>query len=473
MAKEAISFGTAGWRGIISREFTFANLRIVAQAISDYLQSKFDNPSVIAGYDTRFMSEDFAAVACEVFAANNITVFYSIKDLPTPAISYIIRKDKLSGGINITASHNPSEYSGIKFSPSYGGPALPEATGIIEDNCRRIQKDMNLIKRKDFDKALKEGTIEIVDFSKRYISRITEIIDTDAIKNRLNIAYDPMYGTGRSYLGRILKGADINIIHGNRDVLFGGGRPEPTDDMLGELKKIVSGPKFDIGLATDGDGDRFGIVDLDGQFINPNQVLGLAFYHLYNKGYRGPGVRSVMTSSFMDAVARLYQEEVIETPVGFKYIGEIFEKKAIVVGGEESGGLTIGGHLPEKDGILACLLMAELRAKEGRSLSNILEKLYKKTGAFVTERKNYSLTEQKSDKLKEELKKSLPENIGVYKVKEIIDIDGYKFILQENNSWLGLRFSGTEPVVRLYAESTSRQQVQDIISAAQKVFIER
>ncbi|MDA3792959.1 MAG: phosphoglucomutase/phosphomannomutase family protein [Elusimicrobia bacterium] len=473
MAKETISFGTAGWRGVISRDFTFSNLRIVAQAISDYLHSNCDRPRVITGYDTRFMSEKFAAVASEVFAANNIQVFYSKEDIPTPAISYIIRRQNLSGGINITASHNPPEYSGIKFSPSSGGPALPETTGIIEENCRRIQKNTSLVKNMDFKKAVESGQIIIKDFSDSYIDRISEMIDTRLIQKNLNIAYDPMYGTGRTYLKRILKGADINSIHDYRDVLFGGNRPEPSDELLDELKGILAGGNFDIGLATDGDGDRFGIVDSGGKFINPNQVLGLAFYHLYNKGYRGVGVRSVMTSSFMDAVAADCGTDVVETPVGFKYIGDVFEKQDIIVGGEESGGLTIGGHLPEKDGILACLLMAELRAKEGKPLSDILNRLYKKVGVFITDRRNFSLTLEKTDKLKKELKNSCPDKVGNYEVREINDIDGYKFIFKEKNSWLGLRFSGTEPVVRLYAESTSQEKVNGIIAAAQKLFIER
>ncbi|MEA3506492.1 MAG: phosphoglucomutase/phosphomannomutase family protein [Elusimicrobiota bacterium] len=471
MAENKISFGTAGWRGIISRDFTFANLQIVAQAIADYLLDNYDNPSVISGYDTRFMAENFAVAASEVFAANNIKVYYSADDIPTPAISHIICEDNLSGGINITASHNPPEYSGIKFSPSSGGPALPETTGIIEENCRKIQAAPELVKSMVFKKAVEEGIVEVVDFSERYINSLSKIIDTKLIEKNLRIAYDPMYGTGRSYLRRILKGTEIKHIHESRDVLFGGNRPEPADEMLTELKELLSSGEFDIGLATDGDGDRFGIVDSGGQFINPNQVLGLGLYHLYNKGYSGPGVRSVMTSSFMDAVALLYSEEVIETPVGFKYIGDVFEKEEIALGGEESGGLTIGGHLPEKDGILACLLMAELRAREGKPLSDILEELYEKTGTFITVRKNYSLTSEKTDMLKEELKKKLPGEIGSYKVKKIIDIDGYKFILEEKNSWLGVRFSGTEPVVRIYAESSSREKADNIIKAAEKLFI--
>ena len=470
MSKVDIKFGTAGWRGIISDDFTFANVRLVSQAIADLINSGIENPAVVIGYDTRFLSEKFAVVSAEVLAANGIKVYYSEKDVPTPVISYYIRSNSLAGGINITASHNPPEYSGIKFSPASGGPALPETTSIIEENCRRILSDPGMIKSIDFDDGVKEGIIEIKDLSSEYIQTITRIIDVPLVEKELKFAFDAMYGTAREYIPRIFPNSDMTLINNHRDVLFGGHRPEPAMEYLGKLRDTVINKNMDIGISTDGDADRFGIMDSDGTFITPNEVMGLALYHLHKKGYRGVAARSVMTSSFMDAVAGMLDVEVIETPVGFKYIGNVFVEKDMIVGGEESGGLTIGGHLPEKDGIVACLLMAELRASENKSLGAILEELYGKVGRFVTLRKNYTLSSAHMETLRSSLESELPGVIGDFKVDSINRLDGYKFIMEESNTWLGLRFSGTEPVVRIYAESSSEQNISRLIDGAEKFF---
>lgn len=472
MKEVKISFGTAGWRGIISDDFTFDNVRVVSQAVADYIfeKSRIDEPKIVVGYDSRFLSENFAAAAAEVLAANGIKVLYSKTDTPTPAISCYIINKKLQGGINITASHNPPEYSGIKFSPDWGGPALPEATDKIEIYCQKIKDRPQDIKIMDFEEAKGKGRIEVADLSQIYITRIMEIIDTDVIEKNISIVYDAMYGTARDYIPAILPKAKLKLMHNKRDVLFGGHRPEPAKEYLGELIKSVVAEKFDIGIATDGDADRFGIIDSDGSFITPNQLLGLAMYHLHKKGYRGVAVRSVMTSSFIDGVAADLGVEVIETPVGFKYIGDIFRKQEMIVGGEESGGLTIGGHLPEKDGILACLLAAELRAIEGRPLKEILDKLQEKVGRFLTLRKNYTLSAKGINELRAKLEKSLPDIFGDFKVVDINRIDGYKFILDAENSWLGVRFSGTEPVVRIYVESSTRNNLQKILNSAENFF---
>ncbi|MGM0440962.1 MAG: phosphoglucomutase/phosphomannomutase family protein [Elusimicrobiota bacterium] len=473
MSEMNIEFGTAGWRGIIADDFTYDNVRIVSQAIADFLNNNARHqPRIFAGYDSRFMGEKFARTVSEVMAANGVKVFYSVKDIPTPAISQIIISKKLDGGINITASHNPPEYSGIKFSPSWGGPALPATTGKIEENCTGILQGDKKIKSMEFEQAVAEDLVEEVDWIGLYNKRISELIDTKIIQQKCSVVYDAMNGTGRDVMGNIIPEADLKVINGSRDVLFGGHRPEPAEEFIEELKDTVKNGNYDIGLATDGDGDRFGIVDEDGTFITPNQVMGLALYHLCeNKKYSGVGVRSVMTSSFMDAVGKSYGVEIRETPVGFKYIGDISVKEKMVVGGEESGGLTIGGHLPEKDGILACLLMAELRAIEQKSLGSILADLYSKVGKFVTARKNFTITEQKKEEIKRVLAQSDPDSIGKYGVKKVVKVDGYKYILDAENSWLGIRFSGTEPVIRLYAESNSEENIEDIISSAQSEFL--
>ncbi|MFH1414472.1 MAG: phosphoglucomutase/phosphomannomutase family protein [Elusimicrobiota bacterium] len=472
MRRSNITFGTSGWRGIISDDFTFDNVRLVSQAIADYIKEEPQERecSVVVGYDPRFLSEKFAAASSEVLAANGIKVHYSEIDAPTPGISHYIIENSLSGGVNITASHNPPEYSGIKFSPAWGGPALPDTTKKIEENCRRLEHNPEGIKRAFFDDAVENGMIQVVDLAVPYIKKIKELIDTKLIGKSLSCVYDAMYGAGRSYLSKIIENNSMRILNGQRDVLFGGHRPEPAEEYLEDMRNILLGGGYDIGLSTDGDADRFGIMDSNGVFITPNQVMGLALYHLYRKGYRGVAARSVMTSAFMDAVAAELGVEVVETPVGFKYIGDIFVKKDMIVGGEESGGLTIGGHIPEKDGILACLLMAELRATEGKPLSEILDELYKKVGSFITLRKNYRLTGGLMNKIKEKLDKSLPEAFGAFAVKSVNRIDGYKFIMEEKDTWLGVRFSGTEPVIRIYLESTTPENNEALLRSAEEYF---
>ncbi len=469
MNREKISFGTAGWRGIISREFTFRNVDIVSAAIAEFLIEKYPRGGieVAVGYDSRFHSENFSKSAASVLAARGIKVSYSIRDVPTPVISHHIRNRKLKGAVNITASHNPSQYSGIKFSPFSGGPALPVMTEKIEENIRKIQAAGN-IKKIPYSRALEKELITEEDFSVPYLEKIKSLIDIPLIKERITAVYDPMFGSGRHYLAPLL-GDSLKQINGRRDVLFGGVPPEPAEKYLKELKKLVL-QGADIGLATDCDGDRFGIIDSNGKYITADKMLGLALYHLYQKGFRGAAVRSVMTSSFMDAVGDMLGVEVIQTPVGFKYIGDIFQKRDLIIGGEESGGLTIGGHLPEKDGILACLLAAEIMAAHKKPLTGIIEDIQKETGVFESSRKNYRLSSEKVKELKEQLSLKTPSDIGGYKVKDTVTLDGYKFNFKQKNSWAGIRFSGTEPVVRLYVESFSPAEVKNITGAMEKVF---
>ena len=469
MEEKNIKFGTAGWRGIISDDFTFKNVEIVSQAIADVLNEEYplEEIEVAVGYDSRFQGENFAKTAASVLAGNGIKVSFSLIDVPTPVISHHVIANKLKGALNITASHNPPQYSGIKYSPSSGGPALPETTKKIESNIKKVQA-CGEIKKASYSRALKEGRIKEEDFSSSYIDKIKQLIDIPLIKKKLSVVYDPMFGSGRHYVGKILDGK-LKVINNRRDVLFGGHQPEPAREYLDELGTLVK-EGADIGIATDGDGDRFGIIDSGGEYITANQMLALALYHLHGKGMRGVCARSVMTSSFMDAVADMLGADVVETPVGFKYIGEIFADRDMIVGGEESGGLTIGGHLPEKDGILACLLACEIMAAHKKSLTELIKEIQKKTGPFETARQNYALSEEKVSNLKERLARKLPGVIGDYKVREVVTLDGYKFMLGEKNSWVGLRFSGTEPVVRLYAESASEKEIVGIISSAEKVF---
>lgn len=470
-----IKFGTSGWRGIIAEEFTCDNVRIVTQAIANYITEDSKDyksgQAVIIGYDTRFMSEKFAAVSAEVLAGNKIKALLCKRNTPTPVIAFDIIKNKLAGGINFTASHNPPEYNGIKFSPSWGGPALPETTKLIEKYCAEISiKNVKMIPLND---GLKSKIIEYYDPKSAYIKRIKELVNFKALKKSgLKVAADLLYGTGDDYLDALLEsaGLKIKVINKKRDPLFGGHAPEPNEENLKELKSIVKKESYKLGLSVDGDSDRFGIIDADGTFIMPNQVIPILLYHLNKtRGWKGIAARSVMTSHMLDKLADKLGIEVKETPVGFKYIGEIMTESPddFIIGGEESGGLTIRGHVPEKDGILACLLMAEAVAMHKKSLGMILKEIMKLTGNIITARKNFHLPKETMEAFRDNLKKSLPSKISGMDIKKVITLDGYKFII-DDNTWIGFRLSGTEPVVRLYAEAQTEQVIKKLISSGEK-----
>ena len=469
-----IKFGTAGWRGVISDEFTIGNVRLVTQAIANYLKKEAigDKQQVVVGYDTRFLSESFAKVSSRVLAANGIKALITVRNVPTPAFACEILRRRTSGGINFTASHNPPEYNGIKFSPSWGGPALPETTDAIERNCALLMEGEPSLKDISWDKAIEKGLIEYIDPRPQYMKRIGELVNLEEIREaKLKVAVDLMYGTAREYLDAILiqAGCEVKALHNWRDVLFGGSPPEPSSGYLGDLVKTVKEERCDLGLATDGDSDRFGIIDRDGTFISPNQVLALLLNHLVKtRKWKGVVARSVMTTSFVDAIARIHDIQVKETPVGFKYIAQVMLNNGMVIGGEESGGLTIRGHIPEKDGILACLLIAEMVAYEGRSIRETLDDLYRKVGLFLSERINFHLREDEMETLKARLGKDLPTEIAGLRVEKTVDIDGLKFILADG-SWLGIRLSGTEPVVRCYIETSSLEKLKNLEQAGKKL----
>jgi phosphoglucomutase len=397
----AIKFGTSGWRGLIARDFTFDNVRLATQAIADYLNDERKKrksaiagrkPIVILGHDTRFLGREFSLAAAEVLEANGLTPWLCERDAPTPVIAHTIRARKALGGINMTASHNPAEWQGLKFSTYNGAPATPEVTQPIE---ARIQK---LLASKWTFKAAVIGTFKCktIDPQPDYFKQIKKLIDFRVIKKaKLKIAVELMYGTGRGYLDTLLEkagDAKVTTFHNELNPLFGGHHPEPNAEGMAEVSAFVRSGKAQIGLGLDGDADRFGIVDKDGTWLTPNQILALALYHLKkNRRWTGSVVRTVPTSHQVDEVARLLNVKVHETPVGFKYIGALMESEAIIVGGEESGGLSVKGHVPEKDGILACLLMAELIATERKSLGQILKSLEAETGQFFTDRLNVSI----------------------------------------------------------------------------------
>ena len=471
-----IKFGTSGWRGLIARDFTFDNVRLATQGIALYLRAELGNPQsvifgrkpvVIMGYDTRFLGREFSLAAAEVLAGNQLTPLLCDRDTPTPVISYAIRHRQALGGINMTASHNPAEYQGLKFSTSNGAPATPEVTKQIEANIAQLTAKQWQME------AAPLGTFSCKTFDPQpaYFQQLGRLVNFAVIrKARLKIAVELMYGTGHGYLDTLLEkaGAKITVFHNELNPLFGGHHPEPNAEGMHDVSQFVRRGQAYLGLGLDGDADRFGMVDKDGTWMTPNQILALTLYHLKkNRRWTGAVVRSVPTSHQVDAVAELFGVKVHETPVGFKYIGALMESEPIIVGGEESGGLSVKGHVPEKDGILACLLMAELVATEKKSLGQILKELEKQTGHFFTDRLNVKIPAEKKEALLKKLAGGL-DAIGPFKVERFITTDGYKFLLP-NREWVAFRASGTEPLIRCYIEARSGSQLKRLRVECQKL----
>lgn len=461
-----IKFGTSGWRGLIARDFTFDNVRLAAQGIADYLTARRREsaagvmqrpPVVLVAYDTRFLGREFALAGAEVLAANGLQPRLCNRDTPTPVVAHAIRARRALGALNFTASHNPFEYQGLKFSTPNGAPAPPEITREIEANIARRQAEGWTFP------ASVAGTwsCPTVDPQPAYFAQIRRMVNFTAIrKARLRVAVNLCHGTGRGYLDRLLQeaGVQVTVFDATPDPLFGGRRPEPDAEGMEEVSRFVRRTRAHLGLGVDGDADRFGVVDANGTWLSPNQVLALTLYHLKkNRGWTGSVVRTVPTSHKVDAVAGLLGVKVHETPVGFKYIGALMEREPVIVGGEESGGLSVKGHVPEKDGILACLLMAELVATEGRSLGAILRWLSKQIGEFHTDRLNLRVPGEQKEALLDKLAGGL-EKIGPFRVERVITTDGFKFMLPQQE-WVAFRASGTEPLIRCYIEARSQRNL--------------
>jgi phosphoglucomutase len=474
MANEKIKFGTSGWRGVIADDFTFSRVRTATQAIADHLAAQgLQDKGVVVAYDTRFLSERFAAEAVKVLAANGIRSFLSNRDVPTPAVAFDIIRRKAAGGINFTASHNPPEYNGLKFSPAWGGPALPETTKDIETRANALI-ERNTIPLMQIAEAKQKGLVEDADLRKAYLDDLRKKIDFEPIrKAKLKIAIDLLYGTGRDYLDSALRdaGCVITVVHGHRDALFGGHAPEPSEENLAELSVLLKKGRFDLGLAVDGDADRFGVLDHDGTYINPNQVLALVLDYLCRtRGWKGGAARSIATSHLVDAVAKKHGIEVYETGVGFKFIGDLLVQGKIIFGGEESAGMTIKDHVPEKDGILACLLVAEMVSSERKSIKDLLKRLYKEVGTILNDRINIRLTEANRKAVGERLSQSVSELGGLRVKGKKTTADGTKYML-EDDSWVLMRASGTEPVVRIYVEAGSEEKIRELIEAGRKFIL--
>jgi alpha-D-glucose phosphate-specific phosphoglucomutase len=466
----AIKFGTSGWRAIIADEFTFANVRRVTQAICSHLRSTGakDGAKVVVSYDTRFLGEKFAEQCVNSVAAHGFDAIFCNQPTPTPTISHAIRSLQGVGGINFTASHNPPEYNGMKFSTADGAPALPEVTRHVEE---LIGAGTQTVESKETSDA---GNVEVHDPRPAYLADLGSKVRFDVIaKAGGSYAYDPLWGTGRGYLDKALRdhGLEVETVHDWRDVLFGGRAPEPDDEHLDELREAMKRRGCALGLATDGDSDRFGVVDRDGTFIEPNRLIALLFDYLAEtRGWPLGVARSVATSHLVDRVARSRGLPVYETPVGFKFIGELINEDKITLGGEESAGLSIRGHYPEKDGIIACLLAAEAVAARGASLGEQLEGIYARVGRLEAKRIGVRLTPGVAASLKEKLARE-PEEIGGRHVASVNRTDGVKFLF-EDGSWLLLRPSGTEPLVRIYAESENAEDLEVLLEQGRKFLLD-
>lgn len=467
-----IKFGTDGWRDIIADRFTFANVRIVAQGMASYINNhQLTKRGVVIGYDNRFLSEEFAWTIAGVMAGNGIKVHMPGKAQPTPVVAYAVRACNAAGAVMVTASHNPPHYNGMKFIPEYAGPALPVVTDQIEKEIARVSEGGKIYELSK-DEAVQLGLIQELVIEERYTDHIKQLVNMSKFSGYpLKVVVDPMFGAGIGYLESVLDAAGCRTItlHGHRDPLFGGGMPEPTDEILGELKTAVVQNGAALGLALDGDADRFGIVDDKGRFLTPNQVLYLLLrYLLATRDFRGPVARTLATTHMLDRVAAANGLGIIETPVGFKYIGECMREKGCILGGEESGGLTIFGHVPEKDGILAGLLIAEMTAGSQKALSQIVKDFETEFGHLDSQRLDIHYDIKDKERVMALMKEYRPRRVAGLEVDSISEMEGKKIRL-DDGSWFLIRASGTEPLFRLYVEAenmTLLRAIQNEVKAA-------
>jgi len=448
----------------MAEEFTFANVRRAVGGIARYVASqKPRGARVIVGRDPRFLGETFCSMAAEILGAHGIAPLVVTEAAPTPAFSHAVIQNKADGVINFTASHNPPEYNGIKFSTPDGCPALPEVTKKIEAE----------IVAGDTAPSAAASTAappaqETLDPKPAYLKRLGEIVDLEVIRKAgLRVAFDPMWGAARGYSDELLRsvGLQVATVHDHRDVLFGGHAPEPDDHLLEDLRKKMRETSAQIGIATDGDADRFGIVDADGTFLQPNYVIALLFdYLVESRGWKNGVAKSVATTNLINALAEKHGVPLYETPVGFKYIGELIMQDKIAIGGEESAGLSIRHHVPEKDGLLAGLLCCEAVARRGKSLGEQLQAISNQVGSYFPRRENFRLTPEVKEKFTEKLRSDPREFCG-RPVSQVVRTDGLKLVFSDG-SWVCYRLSGTEPVVRVYTEARSEKGSEKLSTAA-------
>ncbi len=461
-----IKFGTDGWRGVIARDFTFENLSRVAQATMDYLNREgLGNKGLVIGYDRRFLSRDFARRVAEIAAGNDIHVRLTEDYAPTPAVSWAVRETGAGAGVMITASHNPPEYNGFKVKEAFGGSALPETTKILEEIVAYNQKNERRIISIPYQEALEKGLVKLFDPCEGYFHQISRYVDLNLIaKAGIAAVVDPMYGAGSGYIPRLLPGVDE--IHSNENPSFGGVPPEPIGQNLQELSALLKGGKYRVGLALDGDADRIGAVDENGDFFSSHCIFTVILRHLIEyKKLTGAVVKTVSTTRMVDLLAEKFGLELFETPIGFKHICELMLERDVLMGGEESGGLGVKGHIPERDGILLGLLLLEAVAVSGKGLRELLNETMDDIGHFYYQRIDRRIENTAKEQLIARLSSNPPTEIDGKRVATTNFSDGFKFIF-ENGDWLLIRPSGTEPVLRLYSEAGTLDQVERFLRQA-------
>jgi alpha-D-glucose phosphate-specific phosphoglucomutase len=468
-----IKFGTDGWRAVISDEFTFANVRHVANAIGDYLLETRNGSTspVVVGFDTRFLSDRYALEVARGLAAKGLSVYLSRSDCPTPAMAYAICHLKAVGGVMITASHNPPRYNGIKFKGPHGGPGLPAETQRIEAILERNLAQPTAPAAEGLAPAnLSRDYAGVTRFDPMpaYLTHIRTLVDFQTISaSGLRVAVDPMYGAGRGYIAAFLRecGCQVTQIHGEMNPGFGGIHPEPIERNLDDLVATMRSGSYDLGLATDGDADRIGAVDAQGEFVDPHRIFSLVLRHLVEeRHWSGAVVKTVSTTQLLNRLCQHYGLPLHETPVGFNYICDWILKDDVLIGGEESGGITIKGHVPDGDGILIGLLLTELVAYQRKPLHDVISELMAEFGEFHYARKDVHTPAFDKKELTKQLLNEAPDKILHHQVVHINNSDGVKYVL-DDDSWLLIRPSGTEPLLRIYAEAHDRQEVQQLLTA--------
>jgi alpha-D-glucose phosphate-specific phosphoglucomutase len=467
-----IKFGTDGWRAVIAEDFTFPNVRACAQGTANYLnRAKLAGQGLVIGYDTRFASEDFAAAAAEVIAGNKIKVNLCSKAAPTPVISFAVTATKSAGAIIITASHNPGRWNGFKLKDEAGASAPSEFAAEVERNANEALSTGE-VKRLPLADGLNNGLITYFDPDPVYFGQLERLIDLEAIRrSNLKVIVDSMYGAGIGYFKELLKGGKIEVIEINneRNPSFPGIQPEPIAKNLSKLSNTVREYKANVGIANDGDADRIGIIDEKGNFLNQHQVFALlALYFLEARGERGAIVETLTDSTMLHILGKQFDVPVYETPVGFKYVAPMMMEKNALIGGEESGGYGFRGHVPERDGILAGLYFLDLIIKTGKTPSQLLDHLFSKVGPHYYDRIDVHISAGERQKLTDKLARSSVSSVADIKIAKLDTTDGYKYYLTDD-SWLLIRLSGTEPLIRIYAEGHSPEQVQKLLEGGRKL----
>lgn len=464
-----IRFGTDGWRAIIGEEYTFENVRRVAQATAEQWQAEAGRrtPTVVVGYDSRFLSDRFAQATAEVLAGNGCHVWLSDRPVPTPLVSFTIKAKRLLGGVMITASHNPPAYNGFKVKAHFAGSIDPAMARRIEE---RLGKQP--VQRVPFDEAARRRLVERMDLTRDYLRFLPTFLDLRTIRRaKLRLLVDTMHGVGRGYVARLIAGGRCRVtaIRDAYDPLFGGVNPEPIPSNLAPAIAAMRHERFDLGVINDGDADRIGALHPSGAFVNPGQILALLLLHLVeDRGWRGGVVRTISNTTLIDRMAAAYRLPLHETPVGFKYICQLMLTHEILIGGEESGGIGITRYLPDRDGVLLALLLIELLAQRGQSLAQIWRGIERRFGRLATERMDLAIAPTRRDAALERLRRHPPTRLLGESLADVNTVDGVKLIARDQ-SWLLFRPSGTEPILRIYAEGASRAHVRSLLQLGRRL----